>query len=111
MGCNSRGFIKRMLPFFATFAVGVFIASFFVSISGPNFRGPRFGKRHHEMNRLRHENEQLRNENLRLKNQVENQNWTVTEMPRTAHDEYWGRGPEFPVEAPPPSLRAPRATR
>ena len=64
--CN-KGFLKRMLPFFATFALGIFIASFFVSV------GPRFGfgeKRMHrfqEMQRLQLENEELREENLRLK--------------------------------------------
>jgi len=110
MGCNGKGFIKRILPFLATFAVGIFIASFFVSISGPNFRGRGFGGRHAEMKRLRLENEMLRNENLRLKNQnqFESQNFTVTEMPRIAHDDFRGHGPEIPVEGPPPPPRAPR---
>jgi hypothetical protein len=67
------GFIKRMLPFVAAFAIGVFIASFFVDLSKPRFGGPRWrGKRYVEMQRLRVENEDLRNENLRLKNQLEN---------------------------------------
>ena len=30
---GNKGFLKRMLPFFATFAIGLFIASFFVSIN------------------------------------------------------------------------------
>lgn len=105
----SKGFFKRMLPFLATFAVGIFIASFFVSISAPSFRGKGFGKRHHEMKRLRFENEQLKNENLRLKNQLENENFTV-EVPRVAHGEHKGRGPELPVDAPPPP-RVMRAVR
>lgn len=33
-----KGFIKRIVPFFLTFAVSLFIASFFVSIAAPNFR-------------------------------------------------------------------------
>jgi hypothetical protein len=109
---NTKGFFKRMLPFLATFAVGVFIASFFVTISGPNFRGRGFGGRHKEMKRLRMENEQLRNENLRLKNQLENENWTVTEMPVPAHEEFKSQhknlGPEWPVEGPPPPPRPAR---
>jgi len=106
-----------MLPFLATFAVGVFIASFFVAVSGPTFRKPFFGKRNQEMRRLRIENEQLRNENLRLKNQVENQNWSMSEMPAPPVPmevpyscKHKNLGPEWPVEAPPPPP-VPRAHR
>lgn len=64
---GSKGLIKRVLPFFATFAVGIFIASFFVSV-GPNWG--RHGRWHlkAEMERLQTENDELRNENLRLRN-------------------------------------------
>ena len=108
---GSKGFIKRMLPFLATFAVGIFVASFFVSISGPNFRGRSFGGRHKEMKRLRLENEMLRNENLRLKNQIETQVWVPMDVPGVSHDHFIGHGPEVPVEGPPPPPRAPRAVR
>ncbi len=107
----SKGFIKRMLPFFATFAVGLFIASFFVSITAPTFRKNGHGKRHHEMKRLRYENEQLRNENLRLKNELENQSFTMSEIPRISHEKFKGRGPEFPVEGTLAPTRAPRIER
>ncbi len=65
---GNKGWIKRVLPFFATFAVGIFIASLF------GFGGPRFGRHGRwqmraEMDRLRMENEDLKNENLRLKNE------------------------------------------
>ncbi len=66
-----QGFTKRILPFFLTFAVGLFIASFFVSIAAPNFRLPsRNSKRtHREADRQRDiELQQLREENFRLKN-------------------------------------------
>src|SRR5437762_7103408 len=64
---GSKGWIKRVLPFFATFAVGIFIAGLF------GFGGPRFGRHGRwqmraEMERLRAENDELKNENLRLKN-------------------------------------------
>jgi len=64
---GSKGWIKRVLPFFATFAIGIFIAGLF------GFGGPRFGRHGRwqmraEMDRLRMENEDLKNENLRLKN-------------------------------------------
>ncbi len=60
------GLLKRALPFLGTFALGLFIASFFVNIGAPRF-GSR-GKCRHEMRELRIENEQLREENLRLRN-------------------------------------------
>jgi len=106
----NKGFLKRMLPFLATFAVGLFIASFFVTITAPSFRKSGFSKRHHEMKRLRHDNERLRNENLRLKNQVATESWIETEVPRIAHDDFRFQhrnlGPEWPVEGPPPPPRA-----
>lgn len=62
------GIIKRVLPFLFTFTVGLFIASFFISIAAPSF--DRAGKSRSDrwMNNreLRAENEQLRSENERL---------------------------------------------
>ncbi|HEY0427118.1 MAG TPA: hypothetical protein VGC76_04850 [Pyrinomonadaceae bacterium] len=71
--------MKRILPFFLTFAFGLFIASFFVSIAAPNFQFRRDGWRRHQEyhQRLEFENQQLREENNRLKRQLsetENQN-------------------------------------
>ena len=68
--CNT-GWLKRALPFVATFAIGIFIASFFVNI------GPRFGsserriRRFEQMQRLMMENDELREENDRLRNQLD----------------------------------------
>ena len=66
-----KGLIKRLVPFFVTFAAGLFIASFFVTIATPSFnfrRGPgRFG----EMQRLRSENQELKRTNGELRRQVE----------------------------------------
>jgi len=104
----SKGFLKRMLPFFATFAFGLFIASFFVSISAPNFNRGNWGGRHKEMKRLRYENEMLKNENLRLKNQLGSQVMTFDDLPKVSHDHFSGHGPEIPVldaPAPPPMPR------
>lgn len=108
---GSIGFIKRILPFLATFVVGIFIASFFVSISGPRFRA-RGWERHQQNQRLRIENEELRNENLRLRNGLEDQQWTPSETKCHRHDDWENRGVEFPVEPPPPPMpAAPRAKR
>lgn len=101
---NIGGFIKRLLPFVAAFAVGIFVASFFVDLSKPRFGGgPRWrAKRYHEMQRLRVENEELRNENLRLRNQLE----TLDIMP-FRHPEI-GELPMVHVEelpAPPPAAK------
>lgn len=66
----NNGFIKRFLPFFATFAVGMLIASFFVDLSGR-----RFGKGHHngrrqQMIELRERVNQLETENRELRQQL-----------------------------------------
>ncbi|MFM9903691.1 MAG: hypothetical protein ACKVQJ_03860 [Pyrinomonadaceae bacterium] len=68
---GSLVWLKRLLPFFVTFAIGLFIASFFVNVRLSGFRGFRAHgwERHQQMQRLRIENEELRNENLRLRNE------------------------------------------
>lgn len=105
---GNKGFIKRILPFFATFAVGVFIASFFVTIKGPGFS--RGGKCRHEARRLMMENEALRNENLRLQNELDGR-----KMNSSAHDpsDFDGVLPlEMPADIePPPVPAAPRARK
>lgn len=46
MKCNSsKGLLKRFIPFFLTFAVGLFIASFFVTVAAPKFQWGQ-GRRH-----------------------------------------------------------------
>ena len=68
-----KGFIKRVFPFFLTFAVGLFIASFFVTIAAPSFqfknRNWRSNHRQYHI-RIESENQRLRDENLRLRNQL-----------------------------------------
>ncbi|MDQ2747161.1 MAG: hypothetical protein M3T96_07885 [Acidobacteriota bacterium] len=68
-----KGFTKRILPFFLTFAVGLFIASFFVSVSAPRFQFSNCNSRrnHRQYDREREmEVQRLRDENLRLKDQL-----------------------------------------
>jgi hypothetical protein len=105
----SKGLLKRALPFFATLAIGLFIASFFVSLT-PSFGERGFGRRCREAKRLRMENEQLRNEKLRLQNELEN--LRMSEVPMVQFHDHMGRGPEFPIEvAPPPPPMPPVAPR
>lgn len=67
--CCSKALLKRFVPFLATFALGLLIASFFVSVAAPQFRFGR-GFRHREHDRqMQLENQRLQEENLRLKQQ------------------------------------------
>ena len=66
--------LKRALPFFATFAVALFITSFFVDLNRPRFfRGHGKG-RFHEIQQLRQERDELKYENMRLKYERDVQN-------------------------------------
>jgi len=73
--------IKRIAPFLLTFSVGLLIASFFVTVSAPNFQLRRGFSRHREMDRqMRMENDRLREENNRLKNRLtdmEKRDWVL----------------------------------
>ena len=104
----SKSFLKRMLPFFATFAVSLFIASFFVSI-GPNFRGRGFGGRHQEMKRLRMENDRLRMEKRDQELEIQRLNGLIESQEIFQGNYFPSHGPEVPVQLdvpmPPPPPR------
>lgn len=74
-----RSFIKRFVPFFLTFAIGLLVASFFVSVAAPRFQFNRQDnhRRHH---RLKCENEKLRLENQRLERQLAERKASETEF-------------------------------
>ena len=62
--------IKRIAPFLATFAIGLFVAGFFVTITAPRFQWKRS---HREYDRqLEIQNQSLREENSRLKSMQNN---------------------------------------
>jgi hypothetical protein len=63
------GLFKRIIPFVLTFAAGLFLASFFVSIAfpGERLRSKRWSHRHHDKQQLRIENQELREKNRVLK--------------------------------------------
>jgi hypothetical protein len=73
------GFFKRIIPFVLTFAAGLFIASFFVSIAAPSFGNWRESRRSRcrdkhdlrlQLDRLREEKRTLEMENEMLKQQM-----------------------------------------
>lgn len=96
------GIIKRVIPFIITFAAGLFIASFFVSLSVPSFdsvrknRSERWGKH----SRLKTEVEQLRREKRQLEVQIEEMSRTNCEFGSISMPS------DFDIDAPPP-LSAP----
>lgn len=96
------GFLKRALPFFATFALGLLIASFFIDLKGPSFRSGKF-KKCREASRLRAENEQLRNETLRLRNELEMLRSDEMRMRHPGH-EWRPKLQELELMVPPPPV-------
>jgi cell division protein FtsB len=72
------GLIKRFVPFLLTFAAGLFIASFFVSVAAPSFQFKDRGlKKNREYHRLKHENQRLRQRVERLERE---KNMTISEF-------------------------------
>jgi hypothetical protein len=93
--CCGRGFLKRFLPFLLTFAAGLFIASFFVSVAAP-FSGFSRGERRNGYFRM------LRMENQRLQDRVDELEQQQSVTPCTNNDtvEPW-------EDVPPPAPPAP----
>lgn len=100
-----KGVLKRVLPFFLTFAAGLFIASFFVSIASPSFNFPRRSHKYREMHRLRMENQDLRKSNSELRRQLEDARRNTEVTPSADFDFY------VPPPPPPPAPRASRFER
>jgi hypothetical protein len=98
------GIIKRVIPFFLTFAAGLFIASFFVSLSAPRFGGIRKNRseRHGKHCEFKSELEQLRLENSLLKSELESMRFDPKEMGSGS-----GGRLAFDLDVPPPPPSAP----
>ncbi len=105
------GLFKRFLPFLLTFAAGLFIASFFVSVAAPSFQFKRDGgKRRHDCKRVKVEIQDLREENIKLRDEIEQ----LRQNPMTL--EYIDPAFKLPADSdvpppPPPPRRAPRHYR
>lgn len=91
--------IKRVFPFLLTFAAGLFIASFFVSIAAPNFNGFRRGpSKFCKAQNIRFEVEELRREKYRLQKEVE----ALKEERRAVTQNGFSFDLELAVPPPPP---------
>ncbi len=107
---GTKGFLLRMLPFLATFTLGIFIASFFVSIAAPRLgnNNRSFGHKYHKMKKLRVENQRLRDENLRLRNELESvqSTWHKPAPGETLElkDDIFSKVPPVPVAPAAPRL-------
>jgi hypothetical protein len=80
------GFIKRFAPFALTIALGLFVASFFVTVAAPrfNFKRGKFNK-HREYHRQQEsEIQRLRQENSRLKEDLRQAE--IKNQPSYSHD-------------------------
>jgi hypothetical protein len=87
-----KGVLTRVLPFFLTFAAGLFIASFFISIATPSFNFPRRANKCRETRQLRTELERVRRDNTELRRQLDEAGMNAE----------WTRTPDFEPSAPPP---------
>lgn len=95
------GVLKRIVPFFLAFAVGLFIASFFINIASPSsFSFPRKSHKFREMQRLRHENRELKRANEELRRQLE-ETRRNSELKLTIDSDF----PKFEPPPPPPPPR------
>ncbi len=101
------GFIKKVVPFFLTFAIGLFVASFFVSIAVPNFKIPNRGWRRHQQyhQRIETENQRLREKNLRIDRELAEIKRELAEKERS--EVILSSDGNFDVPPPPPMPPAP----
>ncbi|MBX3245131.1 MAG: hypothetical protein KF685_11815 [Acidobacteria bacterium] len=76
------GIIKRLVPFFLTFAVGLLVASFFVPLSFPSLSGLRMKaeERRSRIERMRYGRHEVMRENRQLKEEVIRLRERVAEM-------------------------------
>lgn len=101
--------LKRIAPFFMTFAIGLFVASFFVSIALPNLRFNRNWQKHREYHRqMESENRQLKAENCRLRKEASERR---EHRKAKRNIEAGAVGINELVPPPPPIPVAPRAAR
>ncbi len=93
------GLVKRFVPFLLTFAAGLFIASFFISIAAPSFQFKNRSWKQRENYRLKQEIRQLRQRNEQLERE---RNITISEFEMNLDVP---PPPVAPLPPPPPRVR------
>lgn len=97
------GVVKRVLPFLVTFAAGLFIASFFVTIApmgSGSYNADGYGCRHGSRRYMKREMRQLRRENFELKRMLSDSGMNVDDISGPSVTE-----PVAPPPPPPPQVR------
>lgn len=101
----SKCLLKRIVPFIVALTLGLFVASFFVTVAAPQFNFKR--NNYHRKNR---EVRQLKDENLRLNDELRQTRKRVAELEiRRTMDFENEFETELPLAPPPPSV--PRRVR
>jgi len=93
------GLVKRFVPFLIAFSIGLFIASFFVSVAAPSFQFKNRGWKQREYHRIKQENQRLRQRNEQLereKNRANSEFEMNLDVPPP---------PMPPLPPPPPRMR------
>jgi hypothetical protein len=104
-----RGILKRVAPFFIALTLGLFVASFFVSLAFPSLPVNRGWKSHREYHhRMESEIQRLKAENCRLRKQAAERR---TERRAKRHNRIEASGINDLVPPPPPIPVAPKAAR
>ena len=95
-----KGWYKKVVPFFLTLFVGLFITSLFVSVAAPSFSFKKRDWKKHKENhrRIDRENRELRLENLRLEQKI-------VELERLNKLENTFEIGELDFDVPPPALQ------
>ncbi len=103
----NQAFFKRIIPFVMALAVGLFVASFFVSLAPTlKFKQNRCGKKH-ETRALRYEKQRLELENKRLKQRLEeSERMILLEVPAPPPISSIPATIEMPLETVPNAPRA-----
>jgi hypothetical protein len=102
------GLFKRIIPFVVTFAAGLFLASFFVSVALPslsNMREVRRSRSCHEKRQLRMERDELRDKVRTLRRQNEELRRNATDIDVLLQEAVPPVELDAPHPPPPPRVR------
>ena len=102
----SKCLVKRIIPFAAALTLGLFVASFFVTVAAPHFSF----KRNHE-NRGHRRMRSLERENQRLQEQIRQQQLKIEELETRQTLNLENNFDESDFPAAPPAPASPRRSR